>query len=89
MPIKEGLQVRGKKGLSVVMIMYILIRIRVLQVYAIVKNNLYTKEMCISWNIYYFSIKILKVKIKSMSAYKWSTIYFYFLSIWYHFYHPK
>lgn len=87
--MKEGLQVRGKKGLSVVMVMYILIRIRVLQVYAIVKTNLYIKEMCISWNIYYFSIKILTVKIKSLSAYKWSAIYFYFSSIWYHFYHPK
>lgn len=62
--MKEGLQVRGKKGLSVMMVMYILISIRVLQVYAIAKMNLYTKEMCISWNIYYFSIQILKVKIK-------------------------
>ena len=45
------------RGLSVVMVMYILIRIRVIQVHATVKTNLYTKEMCISWNIYYFSIK--------------------------------
>ena len=58
--MKEGLQVRGKKGLSVMMVMYILRRIRVLQIYAIIKMNLYMKEMCISWNIYYFSIKILK-----------------------------
>lgn len=59
-----GVTGKGKKGLSVMMVMYILRSIRVLQVYAIVKTDLYTKEMCISWNIYYFSIKILKVKIK-------------------------
>lgn len=60
--MKEGLQVRGKKGLSADDGNVHLEKHKDSTGICNCQNNLYTKEMCISWNIYYFSIKILKAK---------------------------